>query len=282
MNKQKMSILIVIAGMLWLLPGCTGAPAVPTDTPLAALPSNTSLPPSATTVPTTTSTPTPTELPTETPLPTATFTATPDRTATAQFKATSTAEGLLSEISKELEAIELSSDSGYLLWAQDEPVYIDLIEWQQWLYDPLAGEPAASDFVFKSDITWESTGGLVACGLIFRSEDNIEVGKQYLYVMTRLSGFPAWDITYYQYGDFQKSISDVRTNSAIKQEQGSTNKVLLIAEGEKFTVYINDIRAGSFYDYSKSMLEGLLAFTAWQESGESTCTFANTWVWALK
>jgi hypothetical protein len=172
MDKQKMSILIVIAGMLWLPSGCTGAPAVPTETPLAVLSRNTSLPPSATTVPTSTSTPTPTELPTETPLPTATFTATPDRTATAQFKATSTAEVLLSEISKELEAVALSIDSGYLLWAQDEPVYIDLIKWEEWLYDPIPGDLAASDFAFKTNITWDSTGGLVACGLIFRSEDN--------------------------------------------------------------------------------------------------------------
>jgi hypothetical protein len=57
---------------------------------------------------------------------------------------------------------------------------------------------------------------------------------------------------------------------------------MLIAESEKFTLYINDTRAGSFYDYSKNMLEGYFAFSAWQESGESTCTFDNTWVWALK
>jgi hypothetical protein len=74
----------------------------------------------------------------------------------------------------------------------------------------------------------------------------------------------------------------MRTSSAISQEQGSTNKVLMIAEGEKVTIYINVVRIGSFYDYSKRMLEGYFAYSAWQESGKSSCTFADSWVWALK
>jgi hypothetical protein len=46
---------------------------------------------------------------------------------------------------------------------------------------------AASDFVLKSDITWESTSGLVTCGFFFRSEENLDVGKQYIYEMIALS-----------------------------------------------------------------------------------------------
>jgi len=279
MNKHILYLISWIAGLALLLPACAGTPAAPVETTAPVPPSATPVPPTATLVP-----PTATSTPesTDTPEPTATATSTPDKTATALAEATQAAEVIIGEIGKELETVGLSADTGYLLWAQDEPVAVDLDEYQEWTNDPFAEGLPASDFVLKSDITWESTSGLITCGFFFRSEKNIDEGKQYVYEMIRLSGAPQYAISFMEYGQYQKSISNVHTNSAIQQEQNSTNKVVLIAEGEKFTLYINDIRAGSFFDYSKSMLEGFFAYSAWQESGESTCTFADTWVWALK
>jgi hypothetical protein len=277
MNKHMFFTISCIAGLVWLLSACATVPASPAPTQ-APPPSDTAIPPTATLVPT--DTPVPTATLTNTPAPSAT--ATPDESATLQAAATQAAEELIGEISPELEAVGLSTESGSLLWVQDEPLAIDLVDYQEWRYVPFAEDLVASDFVLKSDITWESTSGLLTCGLFFRSEKNMEEGKQYYYEMLRLSGLPAWDIVYLQYNQFQKNITDVRTNSAIHQDQGSTNKVVLIAEQEKFTVYINDVRAGSFYDYGKNVLEGYFAFSAAQESGESTCTFANTWVWSLE
>jgi hypothetical protein len=284
MNRNTFYCLILIAGLAWLLSGCAGAPAAAVETAAPALPSATLPPPTETTLPTATQTPAPTETPepTKTPQPTITRTPLPDLKATLNFRATQTAEASIAEINKELEAVGVSPETGHLLWAQDGSDTIDLDQWQQWIYQPFAEDLTASDFVLKTDITWESSGGLVTCGLFFRSEENMDVGKQYYFEMTRLSGLPAWAISFLNYGEFQKSISKVRTNSAIKQDPGSTNKVVLIAEGEKFTLYINDVRIGSFYDYSKSMLEGRFAYSAWQESGKSSCTFSDTWVWALK
>lgn len=280
MNKKTICIIIIIAALTWLASACAGAQA----TPVTPEPTNTPLPSPSPVPPTETALPsaTPTQEPTDTPTPAPSATPTPDMAATAQAIATQTAEVIVAEIGEQLEAIDLSTDSGYLLWAQDEPMAIDLGGYQEWIYEPFAIGEVASDFVLKTDITWDSSGGLVTCGLFFRSEENFVQGKQYLYQMLRLSGLPAWEISYLQYDEYQKSISDIRTNGAINQESGSTNKVLLVAEGEKFTLYINDTRAGSFYDYSKSMLEGYFAYSAWQESGESTCTFENTWVWALE
>jgi hypothetical protein len=56
---------------------------------------------------------------------------------------------------------------------------------------------------------------------------------------------------------------------------------LLIAENEKFTVYINDVRQGNFFDYSKQRLDGIFGFSGNEDSGTSTCTFAYTWIWQL-
>lgn len=283
MNKHIKTILAIIAGLAWLASGCASPAASPTAT-ITLIPSATPIPPSETPEPTNTtaptSTPEPTATITNTPEPTATNT--PDLTATKQSEATQAAELVIEEIRDELEAVELSGDTGYLLWVQDESVKIDLDEYQEWIYEPFAEDQIASDFVLKTDITWDSTSGLMTCGFYYRSEENIEDGKQYLFVMLRLSGLPAWDITYWQYNEFQSTISEMRTNSAIDQGQMSTNKIVLIAEEEKFTLYINDTRVGSFYDYSKKLMEGYFAFSANHESGESSCEFSNTWVWALK
>lgn len=279
MNKYILYHLIWVAGLAWLLTGCAGTPAAPIESQGPIFPSATPLPPTATAV---SPTATPTVEPTHTPEPTVTATPAPDMTATAQVEATRTAEVVTAAIGKELETVGLSTDAGYLLWAQDEPVEIALDSYGQTLYEPFGNSQTASDFVLKTDITWESTGGLAICGLFFRSDANFEEGKQYQYRMLRLSGLPAWAISYYQNGEFSKDISQVRTNGAINQDQGSTNKLILIAKGEIFTLYINDVRVGSFYDYSKNKLEGYLAFLAVQESGETTCKFTDSWVWALK
>ncbi|UCD98339.1 MAG: hypothetical protein JSV42_15495 [Chloroflexota bacterium] len=280
MNKKMILIATTIIGLTWLMSSCAGEQpnSVTSESIDTPIPSPTPVPPMETAIPSPTDTPEPTNTPTPDPSPTPT----PDQAATAQAYITQTAEAIVAEIGEEMETVDLSTDTGYLLWAQDEPVAIDLNAYQEWIYDPFAPGLVSLDFVLKTDITWESSSGLVTCGLFFRSEDNFEQGKQYLYEMLRLSGLPGWDITFFQDGKFQKSISDFRTNSAIRQDQNSTNKIMLIAEGEKFTLYINDTRAGSFYDYSKSILEGHFAYSARQESGESTCTFTNTWVWALE
>ena len=140
----------------------------------------------------------------------------------------------------------------------------------------------AKDFILKTEITWESSSGLAGCGLLFRSEPNFKQGAQYEIAFLRLSGLPAWEIAYIKEDEFQKSITGILTAGAIEQEQGSTNSYLLVAEGGKFTLYINDVRIGSYYDYANSQIEGRFAFTGWQESGETSCEFNNTWIWVLE
>ena len=78
------------------------------------------------------------------------------------------------------------------------------------------------------------------------------------------------------------SVTGVLTAGAINQEQGSTNKYIFIAEGGKFTLYVNDQRIGSYFDYVVTRADGKFAFTGWQESGETTCSFDNSWVWLLE
>jgi len=45
-------------------------------------------------------------------------------------------------------------------------------------------------------------------------------------------------------------------------------------------VYANGDRLGAFTD--KTLSEGIVAYMAWQESGQTTCTFTNSWLWVFQ
>jgi len=122
---------------------------------------------------------------------------------------------------------------------------------------------------------------LVTCGFFFRAEPDFRDGKQYLFSMQRLSGLPYWRIAYREYGSYKRNITGWRTAGAIDQDQGATNKLILQVIGGEYTLYINDQRIGTFYDYSVQNDEGYLAYYGYQESGESTCSFENSWIWLV-
>jgi hypothetical protein len=285
--------LFALVLMVLLVTACAGSgqttpSEIPADTPRApptqevvATPAPSDKP-EPTDIPESTETPSPTDTPTPTETPAPTSTPTPDLEATAAAEATQKADTLLADIHTELENIGYSTESGNLGWIQEDPVEILVDTYEGFLYDPFAEGLEATDFVLKTDITWESSGGFAGCGLIFRSESNFEQGEQYELEVIRLSGLPGWDIVYNKYGEFQKNVTGILTAGAINQDQGSTNTYILIAEEGKFTLYVNEQRIGSYYDYANSRLEGQFAFTGWQESGQTTCSYDNTWVWLLE
>jgi hypothetical protein len=223
--------------------------------------------------PTFTSTPLPTKTPTPSP------TVTPNAHATAVFKATESATDALDELSDLLDDTEFPYKDGYLAWEYKEPIAINLNGPEQSLQgidDKLIG----SNFVLKSDVTWNATG-IILCGAIFRSEPDLAVGKQYQFIFLRLSGLPAWAIDVYEFGQFKNSPTKTKFSGALLQGNGATNKFVLVAQEEQFTLYINGVRQGRFFDYSKQRTEGLFAFVALQDSGKGSCEFENSWIWSL-
>jgi hypothetical protein len=198
-------------------------------------------------------------------------------------KATQAAEAILSVVQEELVKVDLSTDTGRLGWMQTGVETIKLDTAWESFYRPFAEDLVASDFVLKTDVTWEAKGGLLICGFMFRSEANFDTGTHYKLLYLRFSGYPGWDIESYKSGQFFSNVTGkVRVASAINLDNGATNKFIMIADGNKFTVYINDQRIGSFYDDSKVRANGRFAFYGTEEAGVSSCTFENTWVWLLK
>lgn len=276
-NLTWMCKILAVCMFFLLLAGCQAA-AVETPAPTVAATetSKPTEPPTDTPLPPPTDTPTP--LPTDTPAPT--DTPTPDLAATAALIATQTAEALLADITKELERVGVVAGEGSLGWIMSEPVTIKVDTYDTTLFSEF--EPAfnAANYVIHTDITWESTGGLAVCGIMMRSEADLENGEQYVFQTIRLSGAPRWDIERWNYGDWVATASgQVMSSKTLDQTNGATNTVTIVAKEGVFTVFVNDDKSKNVLD--SKLKEGNFAFMSWQDTGETTCTFNNAWVWVL-
>ncbi|NIM93865.1 MAG: DUF1080 domain-containing protein [Anaerolineales bacterium] len=228
--------------------------------------------------PTATDTPAPTETPPPTAIPTITPTPTPDVEATLMAEIESTAVVIVFEIDDVLSEIGLNVFEGQLGWFNVEPIVIIEDGYNiMFTHDPGIGQ-SFSNFALKADVTWESTSGLAGCGVIFRSEDDLDNGEQLQFNTMRLSGYPAWDVEIWNYGEWQGTLTgEIKASSAIKLENGATNEYLLIVDGVTTSIYANGRRIGAVTTAKRQ--NGKIAFFTWQESGKTTCTFDNIWVW---
>ncbi|MCC6500317.1 MAG: hypothetical protein IT313_08640 [Anaerolineales bacterium] len=228
-----------------------------------------------------TETPRPTEPPPPTDTPTPVFTATPDAAATVAAQATAGAAGVFDELNKLLADSDVPYKDGHLLWQQTDPITITM-------QGPSADDTTAvidedltaGDFVFKSDVTWTASGWMY-CGAIVRSEDNLDDGKQYQLYFLRFSGLPAWYIDVFNGKNYLGSVTGEQFSSVIDVDNEATNQFVLMAQGNKFTVYFNSENQGSYLDYKEQRSEGQFGFMAWQESGKGSCKFENSWIWSL-
>ncbi len=278
-SLRSLRTVMVALVILVLLSACGGN--APTPTPV---PTDTPEPPTATPTetPVPTDTPTPTPLPTDTPTPEPTSTPTPNLQATADAKATEQAQILMEQIAAQLETVNISSDSGELAWVQTDAQDLDMriSDYNSALYAPIGGVQNFDDFVLHTSVEWDSTSGLAGCGIIFRSESDLKEGAQYVFLTLRLSGLPAWDIEYMDYGQVQFSaMGQPRTSAAIDLGAGASNEFFLVVQGNTATVYANGKRIGAATVIKRH--DGRIGVEVWQESGQSRCTYTDTWIYAL-
>jgi len=217
----------------------------------------------------------------QTPLPTSTSTptATPDITATAAANATLVADDVISDLDKVLGDSGIPYQEGHLAWKQEKPLNIKMRGPDQGFLG-IAEELTAGDFILKSDVTWDATG-LMVCGAIFRSEPDLDKGKQYQFMFLRFSGLPAWAIEVHDFGQFRNSPTKTKFSDALDLDNGATNEFILAVQDDHFTLYLNKARQGTYYDYSKQRAEGSFGFLGAQQSGDGTCKFENSWIWSL-
>jgi hypothetical protein len=279
------TILKIIALIGLLLFACVTTTATPTpelageeSLPDVSTATDTAVPP------TDTSTPEPTEIPTtvptDTPAPTETATPTPDLAATEAFEATQQAEAAQEMVSEVLAMAELTTDSGHLAWIQERAIsVVSDVAWTTEI-DSIDNGVVYESYVLNIDTTWETTTGFAGCGIIFHSDDNLERGKQYRFYTLRLSGLPGWDVELWNYGDWQSTTTGgVKYNSVIDQDNDATNNYTLVVRKGLMAAYANGERLSNVI--ISTMNKGRIGLFAWQESGKSTCTYENGWIWVL-
>ncbi len=252
-----------------LTTGCNSPTPEPTATP--------TLEPTATATPVPTDTPEPTATPTETPKPTAT--ATPNVKATAAARVTATVEAALPKINDVLEDYGFSTDRGHLGY-QHGPIKVTVDTYDENSHQTDYPDLKFHNFVLHTDVTWNTSSGLAGCYLVYRADGDLYKGKQYRMIMIRLQGLPLWGIGAFSNGRGDALLDDVYLpDGRLEDTQGSTNKIVIIAEDTKFTYYANGERLGTVVNSKYS--EGAIAFGALQESGTTTCEYENIWVWSL-
>lgn len=221
--------------------------------------------------------------PSETPTPTRTPIPTLNRTATAEVLATEEMAYFEAEILPVLDLVGYSADSGELAFVMEEPVEITVNRPNSIFYEHMTlPNPTFANFILSMDIEWSSEYGFAGCDVMFRAEDDIEMGRQAVFRTLRLSGYPAWGIILVEFNQFQGSITPSRdlASSAIDLDNGAVNHYVLVVDGSSVTAYANGTRMGGG-TMKAGHDEGQIAFAAWQSSGETTCTYTNAWVWQL-
>ncbi|MDH5508301.1 MAG: hypothetical protein OEZ02_13845 [Anaerolineae bacterium] len=256
---KRLSLLFVLVAVIL----ACGTQTV--DAPPASPATNTPVPPPANTAP---------PAPTDTPIPT------PDYAATEAAELAAAAQQKIAVIDEILQEYNLSTSQGSLGWVQDQPIEIRTDSYGEVSYVPVSGEDEYSNFVLSVSIDWDSSSGVAGCGIMFRAENNVQKGEQYRFLTLRLSGLPAWDVEYYNNGNYQSTVTgQVMKNSAIDNDSGATNQYVLVVEDKTLVAYANEQKLSSV-NITK-LNTGRIAFLTWQESGESSCNFYDGWIWDL-
>lgn len=270
--SRRIGVLFLAAALL--LAGCQPAATAEPPTATAAPPTRTPAPTNTPLPPTATFTATP--LPTSTPLPTATQT--PDLDATLAVRATQTVEPLIGQINEQLVEFNLSTDEGRF-GGLAKPLKITVSTYMEWEFKEPFPDLEVSDFVLHTSLDWHTSSGLAGCGILFRAEA-LEKKRPTLYelMLVRLQNAPGWWLVRYEEGQFERELID-KSSGYINDEQDSTNDIFLVARGDTYTLYVNGKRLGQAVD--GALTRGAIAFQAYQESGETTCSFSDTWLWIL-
>jgi hypothetical protein len=186
------------------------------------------------------------------------------------------------KIYQTLTELGIDPTKGAIMWASKDPIKLKAEGYMGSSYQILDPELKVADFVLSSDITWDTSGGLNGCKFIYRAMDDLDKGKQLQLFVQRLLGAPSWNFQLWDKGKWQLNLFDYwQTGDYIKDAQGTTNTVMLVVQGEKMTPYFNGEKDREATDKKTKLTEGILAFMAWHQSGETTCTFANSWLWVF-
>jgi expansin (peptidoglycan-binding protein) len=188
----------------------------------------------------------------------------------------------LAPIRAELPTYGIDPSQGMLGWIQP-PLTVQTEGYLQYDYGGDFLSTVARDFVLAADVTWNTRFGSTACGYVIRSDGNEEAFNQYLVLATRgAQGHVGFAIM--QDGEVKDDeITDIYANGIdprFEWQNDTTNRLTVVGKGNTFTIYTNGTKIGEVTP-SVAYDRGFTAFTALNESGDTTCQFDNGWLWLL-
>jgi hypothetical protein len=222
--------------------------------------------------------------PMDTAEPAATEKPTVDREGTQEAKAekTSAAEteyagAVLGEIEGKLDEVGERLGNGSVAWMYPDPVVIDSSKPNMVSYNLIEGVEVAN-FAYHANVTWETKQkvGIVYCVVMFRIEGDLDTESWYMMRMGRVSGaghvlfdvMRGWTIMG-ESGDISGYIHDAN---------GAENELILVAQANQFTVFVNGKQATVWWN--TKVERGGFGLGTMQDTGSSTCTFSNNWIWS--
>jgi hypothetical protein len=273
-NPRKVWIAVVLMVVLLFQVAC--AVSAPAATPtLPPADTATAVPPSSTPEPT----PTATLVPSATPVP-PTATATPDAAATEAAQATEAAEEVIALVQPDLEDLGFSTDQGHLGFYLPDEFSYTTDSYNGAVLEAITDQ-SFDNYVLQTDVTWTSEGGLAGCFIGFRSEEDVVDGAQYRFYMMRLQNAPMWDMEYWKNDAWQVTLTgDVKFSGSMDDSNDGHNTITLVVNGNDIIPYINGDK--HFQVNTQKLSDGIISLGVFQNSGETTCTYTNTWLWVLE
>jgi hypothetical protein len=186
-------------------------------------------------------------------------------------------------IQQELQALGIDTNAGRLAWTQD-PLTLFAEGYLQYEAD-VQFVTVATDFVVAADITWNTQFGTTGCGYVVRDNGDEETGDRYFIVATRGGNGRVFTGVQLDGNLVQDDTKDIYANGIdplFEWQNDTTNRMVVIGRGNTFSIYTNGTFLGDFTPASAFFERGFVAFVALNESGTTTCTFTNAYLWLIQ
>jgi hypothetical protein len=202
--------------------------------------------------------------------------------ATEQAAEAAATDQAFQPIRQEIESYGLDPNQGRLAWTHP-PLTLFVEGYLQHDFD-VEYVSVAADFMVAADITWNTQFGSTGCGYVMRSDADEEAGDRYFAIATRGgSGRVLFGVQLDGNLVLDDSV-DIFANGIdplFEWQNDTTNRMVVIGRGNTFSIYTNGTHLGDYTPESAFFERGFVAFVALNESGTTTCTFTNAYLWLI-
>ena len=202
--------------------------------------------------------------------------------ATVQTGELAATEAAFAPIQQEIQSYGIDTSQGRLAWTHP-PLTLFVEGFQQFDYD-VEYVTVAGDFLVAADITWNTQFGSTGCGYVVRSDADEEAGNRYFIIGSRGgSGRILFGVQLDGNLVLDDSV-DIFANGIdplFEWQNDTTNRIVVIGRGNTFSIYTNGTHLGDITPASVNFERGFVAFVALNESGTTTCTFTNGYLWLM-